>query len=419
MSGQPVCPSCAPYLSPLTDCTECGESVRKSFAAKIGDRVCCRKCVSRLDHDGIDVGVHKPKPTVQQGEHKCPQCGNLTSGSGQRWCRDCYWKRRAIKLSELQAVRLEQTWVSRLWEAFAGWLIRTASPMKAAGSMFTSGDAFVEFDNRFDSIAQMTPESLLNIGGPEWLRKHGRVSYFLAYSKIASISDLEREKWAESRRVREMLKESPEPYRLVAEEFLTHCRSESEPSEKTLRVYLRAALTLMQSTRKQLQDIDEKAIAAFLKKHPGHRHSVHRFVTYLKASGRAPNAKMPKVVRKYKPTYTQDILDRVQAFESEFAKTSSSARKRALTAASVSVIFGLPLAHCLRMSRDDIDLSCSRCRFRVNGSWYDCDAVSEKMIRKIYSLAPSEGRLFPGRLPGDCLSVTGAVHHIQIAMASF
>lgn len=350
------------------------------------------------------------------GTGQCPSCGEVTPNRGNRLCATCYWLPRAQRSAKLQLARLEQPWTQELWRAFEVWLLRNFSPYNAWKWMFPSGDAFAEFDGRFSSAQEMTSESVLSIGGPEWLRKHGYVSRFLAYTKIVDIADRQRNEWAELRRIRNILDASTEENQKILNAFIDYCRLGRGIQSKTLRIYLKAGQSFLHSTKTPIHEVDEKTMANYLRRHPGHRSSLFRFVTFLREAGYAPEAAVPKRAKKYQSGYSERVVGRIEAFIEEFYTTESVPRKRALCAATIAETLGLPLEYCLRLHRRDINLEIKPCEVRIQEDWYDCAEVVDRLIREVAQIDLSENRLFPGKLPSDTLSAVGAEYHVKIAL---
>ncbi|EHJ03939.1 hypothetical protein [Marinobacter manganoxydans] len=346
----------------------------------------------------------------------CPKCGEITPNKGNRLCATCYWIPRAQHSAKLQLARLEQPWVQELWRAFEIWLLRNFSPYNAWKWMFPSGDAFAEFDERFCSAQDMTTESVLAIGGPEWLRKHGYVSRFLAHTKIVDITDRERNEWAELRRIQDILDASTGENRQILNAFINYCRRGKGIQSKTLRVYLKAGQSFLQSTKSPICEVSEKTIYNFLRRHPGHRSSLFRFVTFLREAGYAPEAAVPKRPKKYRSGYSARVIGRIEAFSKEFDATGSIPRKRALCAAAIAEMLGVPLEYCLRLHRQDINLEVQSCEVRVQEDWYSCAMVIDRLIREVAKIDIGDDRLFPGKLPSDTLSAVGAAYHVKIAL---
>lgn len=347
---------------------------------------------------------------------QCPKCGEVTPNRGNRLCATCYWVPRAQHYAMLQLARLEQTWTQELWRTFEVWLLRNFSPYNAWKWMFRSGDAFVEFDERFSCAQDMTTESVLAIGGPEWLRKHGYVSRFLAYTQIVDIKDRERNEWVELRRIQDILDASTDENRQILNAFIDYCRSGTRIQSKTLRVYLKAGHSFLHSTRSPIWRVSEKSISNFLRRHPGQRSSLFRFVTFLREAGYAPGANVPKRAKRYQSGYSGRVLGRVEAFIQEFYATESVPRKRALCAATIAETLGLPLEYCLRLNRESVNLESQPCQIRVREDWYRCAAVVDRLIREVTQIDLGDDRLFPGKLPSDTLSAVGAEYHVKIAL---
>ncbi|MGO1502576.1 MAG: hypothetical protein ACTHWH_14965 [Marinobacter sp.] len=346
----------------------------------------------------------------------CPKCGAVTPNKGNRLCATCYWVPRAQHSAKLQLARLEQPWTQDLWRAFEVWVLRNFNPYNAWKWMFPSGDAFVEFDGRFSSTQDMTTESVLSIGGAEWLRKHGYVSRFLAYTKIVDITDRERNEWTEQQRIQKTLDAASNKHRQVLTAFIDYCRSDRGVQSKTLRVYLKAAQTFLQSTQTPIPEINEKSVGNFLRRHPGHRACLFRFVTFLRESGYAMEAAVPKCAKKYRSGYSEKVVGRVEAFIREFEATKSVPRKRALCAATIAETLGLPLEHSLRLRREDLNLEIRPCKVRVREDWYSCAKVVDPLVREVAQIDSNDERLFPGKLQGDTLSAVGAQYHVKVAL---
>jgi hypothetical protein len=303
-----------------------------------------------------------------------------------------------------------------LWRAFEVWLLRNISPYNAWKWMFPSGDAFAEFDERFSSAHDMTTESVLSIGGPEWLRKHGHVSRFLAYTKIVDITDRQRNEWAELRRIQNILDTSTGENRQILNAFIDYCRLGRGIQSKTLRIYLKAGQSFLHSTKTPIRQVSEKTVTNYLRRHPGHRSSLFRFVTFLREAGYATEAAVPKRSKKYQSGYSERVIGRIEAFIEEFYATESVPRKRALCAAAIAETLGVPLEYCLRLHREDINLEIQPCEVRVREDWYSCAVVVDQLIREVAEINVGDDRLFPGKLPSDTLSAVGAEYHVKIAL---
>lgn len=406
VSGRPVCASCAPYFSTWVTCSGCDKATLEARAQFVDGELMCISCVPKPNSS--------PRPS--NVAHACPECGTSVSGGGSKLCRRCYALHTARALAELQRARLENVWARNLWDCFIAWLMRSVDVLRGYRSIFPSGDAFVEFDVRFSGLNELKADSLLSIGGPEWIRRHVHVAQFLAQAEIVAPTRQQKLAWSEDSKIERIVEGVSDAHRPILTRYIQHCNSTKQPlAPRTMCVYIRAAASFLGSTRSPIDHIDSKAVERFLNKHRGHRASLFRFVTFLKRSGIAPSASMPKLMRRYRAGYTDSIVDRIKAYEYEYFHTTSLARKRALAAATLAVSLGLALEHCVRVRRSHVELRQDACLVKINGVQHVANGIAAPMIKELCRGLCQEDLLFPGRVPGESLTVAGLSYHTKIA----
>ena len=301
INGKPVCPSCAPYFNEPQLCSSCGQlSKRVTRLPKLGlDNPMCDACRRKVTHatcsfcrkhrsvhgitdDGKEYCV-SCIPGHQQ-YHPCPSCGVSLPGKGLSRCRSCLNLTRLVREADLHSLTLNRAWARELLVEFTIWLHGRSGHQPNCFKIFTSHETFFErIDAEFPALTDIHETSILDRLGVTLLRKHLLVSTFLQERLGISFRAEAKEDSAEKARIQEkLIKNIREPWAPLLTGYESWLSNE-KVTVRTKRLYLRAAENFCQ-TEKLKSDAawGTNALPSFLKKNPGSRASLFRFVSYCR-----------------------------------------------------------------------------------------------------------------------------------------
>lgn len=302
INGRPICPSCAPYFNEPQVCTSCGKSSQRlSRAVKFGlNNPMCQSCRGTLTHKTCGFcRKHRPvHGTTEDGKgycascipghqqhHSCPGCGLTLPGSGRSRCRSCLNLNRIVHEADLHSLTLHHLWAREILTKFAIWLHDRSGHQPNCFRIFVSHEPFFErLDAHFNSIADINETTLLDNLGVALIRQHLLASVFLQENLEITIRDASKIDSAERSRIRDKLvKNAREPWAPLLRGYHLWL-IDKEISPRTQRLYLRAAEKFCQTEKvKADRAWEANAVYDFLKKHPGSRANLYKFVTYCRS----------------------------------------------------------------------------------------------------------------------------------------
>lgn len=428
-----ACSACARYFREPKACPSCSRlSVRLSRAPHLGfpDPVCehcrssgfrtCAACgrfraVFRTDQDGRalckDCGAESPKT------HTCPDCGGTVAGGGVAPCRECALKRRVEKRIRLNTELLEQDWVRQLFSGFCRWPeLRTS-----AGDMTARIDAYAVFfrtlDIAFSGPMEITQEALFHCMGAEVLRRAFMPVKFIVLGLSLDWSAETLERLVEERRITEMVTAVRERRWYVDfERYRTWLVSlRAATAVRTVRMYLGAVLRLMATTSANtFSELDNRTIAAFLRRHKGHRASLTPFVRFLRESGVA-DLQLPPKARQDSCAFDAQLVQTTQRLFEGLRERESGPRQTALAAALLSKLYGVPLKSVLALPPDALVPGPNgTLTFTVEDGCYLIDSSVAMLLEPLINRRdPNRDLLFPGRAGIAPLTPAAVWHHIR------
>lgn len=301
INGQPVCPACTPYFNEPQTCTSCGKaSMRVLRAPKFGlNNPMCQPCRRKLTHKTCSVcRKHRPIFGVtddgkayctscipgQQKSHSCTGCGVSLPGKGRSRCHSCLNLSRLIKEADLHSLTLNRQWARELLIKFAIWLHARSGHQPNCFGIFLAHEKFFELiDAHFEFTHQIQEETLLENLGVALMRQHLLASIFLQESLVITIRSEKKSDSAENSRINEkLIKNSREPWFPLLKSYHFWLK-DKEISTLTKRLYLRAAEKFCQTGKiKHDSAWNDNVLYLFLKKHPGSRASLFKFITYCR-----------------------------------------------------------------------------------------------------------------------------------------
>lgn len=299
VDGRPVCGSCAPYFLQPEACAWCGvESVHLSRAPRLGieDKI-CNACRNKLTHRSCGncrryrsvAGLlpnGKPHcdactPGAEQ-IHACPGCGSMLAGNGQGRCTACLNRERIEREAAVQVLALERDWPRAAYLAFGQWLLE-AQPNKAHLAKIFAGhfSFFARLDASVSDPNTLRGNGLLETFSVADLRKHLLPVRFLEAHLGARLDEAAKAEQVERSRITEKLLASRRaPYAAVLKRYVDWLDGQATPT-RTIRLYLTAASQLCET--EGLGDngqCSEEQLQHFLRRHPGARASLFRWLTF-------------------------------------------------------------------------------------------------------------------------------------------
>lgn len=428
---KPACASCAHHYRKPEPCEQCQTpSTRLSRIAGVTDQRVCEKCRRKLlCATCSQCGKHRETHSLtSDGEalckscaenpgscHPCPDCGDQVGGVGSAPCMKCGVKRSVMKKTDAIRNLMSREPTRALLSQFVDWAIQSGRQAKVASGFDRYSVFLAKLDSQLQDGACISMELVGRLFEPEELRRAGLISQFLAEQGLLPSAE-NRSDQSESRRIEAILQAAAEkpwnPDMRAYAEFL----AESGLKLRTRRMYLRAAAALLDSSEvSKARLLTDELIKSFVRAQPGYKASLMAWMTYLKQSGLGPAAELTplrKSAAKEQPLksvalHTAELLKGIEESHSEAQQISLLARLLAL-------LFGVPLEQVL-------DLERGRFRYR-NGvlqleleQWIDIDRQVADWITRLLPIIASdpEEKIFAGRTPGEPLSSSATLYHLQ------
>ena len=421
VNGKAVCNACAPYFRKPGVCSRCGgKSTRLSKISGIVDQPVCEKCQRELICATCrDCGKHRQVyHRDQRGQaickscadnpgisHACPTCGVTVPGSGASRCRTCARNAAISRQADLLSVRFHNINVKRLWASFSEWLIAEGKRDRVSLTSYAAPLAKVDFSlNDVEPVENAHFASTLTAGE---LRQAELLTEYLARIGLLTSNSSDRAKWSDEQRIASMVATvSHMPWGKEIEAFSSHLRTaEPQIAPQSRRVYMRAAVALMEfAAVGKVSQVTDETISMFVRKKPGHRASLSRWLRFLAEKHQLLRS-LPKK-KSAKPKTMKGCVDEVGVLLDGLGTSSSSRTKMAYLSKLLSVLYAVPLLDILHLEfRDLIDREGS-ITIKLRGQWVHLDRRLENWVRwlLIENNSSGTGYLFPGRLHGDVWS---------------
>lgn len=439
--GQRVaCEACAPYYRQPEKCDLCpnmSTRLSRSTAFPEKGRMCekCRRglldatCSHCGKHRTINFMTLDRKPLCKtccaspKASHPCPDCKSVVNGPGVGPCMLCSIKRANIRRQLGVQSLFASTQVQELNAEFTQWCNDSGRASKLAGG----ASHYLPFLAKLDVALQQQPsvltrELIVEVFSTEELRQMGILSKFLSETGLLSDDARARRGRSDERLIANMLNAiANQPWANDVYDFQKGLASRESPlALRTHKSYLRAAISLLMHAKvARASHIPQKALNSMIVKTPGQRASLGAFLAYLgtehgsslrmqsKPSKRTPTVRQAKYVRR--------LLDAVEA-------ATERPTRLAITAALLSKLLNAPMEKVLQMRHSDLDLENFE-QVRLAEKWVKLPERMHPILRALPSEQWKSGLdvdplLFAGRLWMDGLSVTGAQHHVSLALKS-
>jgi len=296
--GQPVCPSCVPHFKTAAQCTSCGKlSTRLSAmpSAGIFEKV-CDSCRNKVTHKSCSV-CHKYRKVVgvtAEGRplceacqpdlsitHSCPNCGVTVPGNGNAKCRACLNHLQIAQDLELSVLTLSREWVQVAYRQFAAWILERHPDKPSLIKLLRPNHAFFErLDVQFLDSTDITEQALLQTFGTAGLRRHLLATQFLEAYLSLEITAQAKSENADLERIQTKLQENrKQPWGSILVNYSELLRKDELPA-RTRRMYVSAAEVFCQYAKPSNKSCPESSIEHFLRKKPGLRANLSRFVGF-------------------------------------------------------------------------------------------------------------------------------------------
>lgn len=323
-----VCGACAVHFRDEKPCASCGKpSKRLSRALFTGleDEI-CDPCRNRLTH-ATCATCHRYRPiaTTEAGQslckaclpaqpvtHDCPQCGKAVAGAGIGRCRACLIQTSVQAEAAMVAAELEDEGVRALWHGFVATQLEdcTDDPKRVQQIAHAAG-FFRLLDRAFEDVADIDAASLMQRIDGRQLRRYLLASRYVIQTLQLDLLE-ERERAAEQRRTQAIIDRSTAKKGNVGATLRSYAEwlTAHGVAPRTARLYLRAAESFSQQVSFGNAGWTQDQLVRYLKKSPGHRASLTRFVSYCRKSlgwdvKMIPQATLAAAVRRPSPVARQ------------------------------------------------------------------------------------------------------------------
>lgn len=303
VDGRPVCGSCGPYFLQPEPCAWCGvESVHLSRAPRLGieDKI-CNACRNKLTHRSCGTcRRYRPvagllpngKPHCEactpgaEQVHACPGCGTMLAGSGQGRCTGCLNRERIERDAAVQALALEREWARIAYAQFGQWLLaQQAEKPNLAKTFAAHFPFFAHLDSAISDVRTIQGDGLLQHLSVAELRKHVLSVRFLeTHAGVALDEDAKQAQVERSRITEKLIAARHMPAGPLLKQYVSWLERQGTPT-RTIRLYLSAASLLCQTEElAEGRPCSEEQLQGFLRKHPGTRASLFRWLTFCRAT---------------------------------------------------------------------------------------------------------------------------------------
>lgn len=425
--GEVVCPSCVPNYKTKEPCPGCGEpSSRLSRVGGEGEAICDR-CRNEQDHVTCgtcgryrrQADTTAPKPIcvecVDGITHTCPDCQKDVPGGGKSRCRDCAARARGRAQVEACCETLHQTWVQDLFRRHCEADLLSAPRGDVVRRIGRAAAFFEIMDASMANAATVTPDNLLKTYGPEVLRRASKAVLFLSNTLRITWSPGTTDDFAERRRIETMLDEvSDRNWGREIVSYAAALRSETRKralQQQTIRMYLRAAIALMEYCQKDaVSDLTAADCRRFEALHRGHCASLSPFYAWASLP---PSTAVRLTSTGGVKARENALLAKSKMLMNALESSTSRTEGMALTAALISSLYGKPLRSVLKLRAADFSGE-SQSSVRLGGDQIRLDERLAKALARWARHEAGELVFVSPRRPG-AMSESAVAHHIKAA----
>jgi hypothetical protein len=370
-AGKPVCPSCVPHFREKAPCSACGKlTTRLSAMPSIGihEKVCdsCRKkvthktCAICRKHRKVAGIAEDGKPfcdACQPGEavtHPCPTCHTQVPGKGASKCRSCLNFAQIVHETDLAVLTLTREWGQVLCRQFASWLYQRHPAAPNLIRIVRSHHIFFErLDTQFSHVEDVTAQSLLEVFGTAGLRKHLLASQFLSDTLNLEVTPELKSENADLERIRSKLFENKKsPWGQIFEQYAAWLLESGIPT-RTRRLYLGTAESFCQFVKLSNAPWSEDAIVQFLRKQPGLRANLFKFVGHCSRAYGWDVKMPPRTAAQHRQASVPATVTQLQKLLHLIGRQGVDKVDKKTLARIIAKSLGFPLKTILSISHDD------------------------------------------------------------------
>lgn len=422
----PACPSCANALREPVACTACGRMTKRpgrspdhaglvcQSCRKAGTHATCAACrrhrlVVRRDDAGRPLcpacGADVPVT------HDCPDCRRATPGGGVARCAPCALAHRVARRVAAEAAGLRRDWVRDLFTAFCGWdgLRRERGDMPRHIGAYAAFFAVIE--GGCAGIGGVTQARLLELHGAEGLRRGHQIVRFLAGRlALAWLPDAVGAA-AERKRVGSIIEAARgQPWAPDIEAYRAHLAAGREIAPSTTRMYVAAAAGLLRASGvRRAAELTQRHLARHLRRSLGRGTNLLRFLSWV-ADGSAQGFDPGRLRRTPPRKREKATLAKAAGLLDRLARAREPRERRALLAAAIGVVHGMPLREVLALGRGRRAGDGKSTVSDPGGAEVE---LAGRLAEAFDGIAPGTGTLaFPGRNGVQPLSTAAVRHHV-------
>lgn len=426
IEGKPLCPTCGNRLRPKVACTECGRPTARPRRRTPDGGLICEACLNRDTHATCKVcRRHRPAAVrdeegaatcvgcanTEPATRTCPDCRARVAGRGAAACDACSLKRLIARRAADCAVLVEPPWARALFVAFGAWPDLPRNRNAVARRMDAYARCFAAIGEGCAGPREITQTRLLALLGNEEMRRNLLVMRFLA-GHLALTWDPEiAEDAAEQRRIEATLAANAgQPWAADLRAYHAHLAAD-DVRLKTVRVYLAAAAGLLASAEvARAVALEQSHVRLCLRRSPGNRANLARFVAWLQAvggQGLSIGAKSKPNLRQRERRVLQDTRHLLEAL----GAAAEPQRGRALLAAAISRVYQVPLTRVLALTVDKAvdDGNANVVLWPGELSL----ALTARLLNGYQRFAAAGDLVFPGRNGAQPLSASAVRHHLR------
>lgn len=300
----PVCNKCFPYFVEPKKCTSCGHVSRKYrvvsvlgsievFCSHCSPKVSfgtCRKCHRyRKLTFSEDLGKEVCKLCIDEGVRICEVCSQPFPAGYGKVCENCYWlgvfKQRKSLTSHLFATQT----VKDIFAHFSDWLLERRGAAVAAMQLNKYSQLLYEIECQWGKVPEYS--SLVDYFSVAKMRRFKRFFDWLIESGAVKVDSVVKAEDSERHQIRKILDSANTDRKLssvlsIYHEYLTNPKKEKPLSMRTVRLYLRAATSLVIHSSPTGDMIPRQSdVNSFLAAKPGQQASLSSFIVFLRVKG--------------------------------------------------------------------------------------------------------------------------------------
>ena len=407
------------------ECSACGRGTKRPVRTPGGGLI-CEPCAQKDTHATCHTCRRHRPVERRDGEgralcrscaanvpvtHACPGCARQTPGAGAARCPACELAGRVAKAVEVEAAVLRQDWVRDLFVAFCGW----DGLRRKRGDMPKHIGAYARFfaviDRECRETAEVTQARLVNLYGAEGLRRGFQVVSFLA-DRLALAWDPDAVAAAnERRRVADVMATARgQSWAGDLAAYRDHLAAGSDIAPATARMYISAAAALLRSSGVcAAANLTQRHLSRHLRRLPGRRTNLLRFLSWL-SSKSAQGFDAGTARRTPRRKFERSVIRKAETLLARLSAANGSRERRALVAAVIASVHGMPLKEVLALRRISrtmgSPIAVTRCGMGVE--------LAEPLATAFRGIdACARGFAFQGRNGIQSLTASAVRHHIR------